>query len=63
MTDESTGIGANAKISIGRYRYSPILVSIGRYRYRSNPMLDVYQVYHSVCRGVVLIMHLKVNGQ
>ena len=27
----TTGIGADTKISIGRYRYSPILASIGRY--------------------------------
>ena len=27
----TTGIGADTKISIGRYRYPPILASIGRY--------------------------------
>ena len=27
----TTGIGADGKISIGRYRYPPILASIGRY--------------------------------
>ena len=37
----TTGIGADTKISIGRYRYPPILASIGRYRYRSNP-IDVW---------------------
>jgi len=31
MNDRTTGIGADAKISIGRYRYLPILASIGRY--------------------------------
>jgi len=31
MNDRTTGIGADAKISIGWYRYSPILASIGRY--------------------------------
>ena len=28
---QTTGIGANTKISIGRYRYPLILASIGRY--------------------------------
>jgi len=27
----TTGIGDDTKISIGRYRYPPILTSIGRY--------------------------------
>ena len=27
----TTGIGTDTKISIGRYRYPPILASIGRY--------------------------------
>jgi len=31
MNDRTTGIGTDAKISIGRYRYSLILASIGRY--------------------------------
>jgi len=31
MNDRTTDIGADTKISIGRFRYSPILASIGRY--------------------------------
>jgi len=34
MNDGTIGIGANAQISISRYRYPPILASIGRCRYR-----------------------------
>ena len=38
------GIGASAKISIGRCRYPSILAGIGRYPYRSNSILaDVYR--------------------
>jgi len=31
MNNRTTGIGADTQISIGRYRYPPILASIGRY--------------------------------
>ena len=44
---QTTGVGADTKISIGRYRYPPILASIGRYRYRSNPKLNTIFVYYT----------------
>ena len=42
-------IQVNELLSIGRYRYPPILASIGRYGYRSNP--------------INVLVHLGIYGQ